>query len=1333
MSKNKSKDSRFNEFLGEKILKYIKSKHFQDKMQDLGNQAFVVYDGNKIVIRNVEDFISYFKTDNSVSYSKKNFRIAIQMLKEKHKIKDEEPQPSIHNKFHNTNISQTVTTTPRPERVEPPFPTQLAGRIEKDRLGGYILVPIAKKYKDETIHIFDADAKNYEGKIVGVRIFSSPNGIHDAGTIIRPLEERGETKLISRILALAFDAGIDPTPVNTVDNIMKEWLAVAWTDILLERANLHQDMTESQRDEWVKNEWQNVLNAGLNSDQKFPPHIVEKLAQTEAVEYIRDERILSKLLDGLKEYQPPVNKPELRQRVTELTGILYDWDSIPTKVTENDPEDKWSVEHMKEKYPNFFDARHLPFVTIDPLTCKDMDDAVYVEKLPNGGYMQYTAISLVSEYIQDMKSILNCALNRGNSSYFADMVAPMLMPKLSNIIGSLNPDEDRLSFITAVEYDKDGNVVNETLTPGVIKSRHKFAYEDVDKIFNNDEEEKAKHSPEILNSLSALKDFEDIIRPIREQNGSTKFLTREFTYRLNKDRTGVDEIFADNSTKAHMSVETCMLTANEALARYAIENEIPIIYRVEDPIEPDKMDQIRAFLDTMHIPFDCGESVDSYGELQVAINNAIEYAFKRDGELFANIVSENIIKCLPRARYDTQNVGHFALNFEAYSHSTSPIRRFADTISQIQVLSHMAGLPLPFTTEEINEICEQINKTERNSADLEMQVDDFLNAWYVQQRLNAGEDLTEKGYISRVERDKITITTSYGKVIIELAENQESSPFRLAPDLMSITNNVTGFTYKVGQALEVKPTGVDIGTCKIAAEIVREKGVETTKHVRYEDEIKHFTHLPYNPKQNVLNLIANYKNSSPITIHEHTLKSDGNIDLKHLVKHALDNNFALVGAADHNYISLAKLNEEFGVSPLETKLAYFPLNLSSLGDKYKDKSILYTNVCEFTTRDNVTLNIKENKAKYHFLIVGAKIDDANSPLMQLLQHKRQNDIDYDLAPIEYLFRYQKVPFPSREINQYRTMLHNSGYESTEIHTDDVMALFDMHPNLVKKLGLKRATIKKMLNCIPTIRRLNVPDDILIDAAHASGALVLMAHPAKNLRRVDDISSAVEHLIAIGIDGFNIKEYDDPAINAIIKNICTSVKTNNPLILDAGGNDCHTLEDYSNADYFKFTISKCRNFVTELECLQQARLEGKLTHRDYNINLDAVNEFIEGIKARTTGLDYYEAFKAKVDAMFKIEELKAELVSARDKSKDSYYTEVLLKKIVNENTPKEVIDYLKSQRTVPISVVDQILEGTFVPPESAPSEKSAKRNHVSKNASDSHNTGRVGKNTGGKNR
>ena len=296
---------------------------------------------------------------------------------------------------------------------------------------------------------------------------------------------------------------------------------------------------------------------------------------------------------------------------------------------------------------------------------------------------------------------------------------------------------------------------------------------------------------------------------------------------------------ADNSTKAHEMVETPMLSANQAFATFAAENGIPIIYRVEDFIEEEKIEQITAFLEKMQIPFDFDGHYESFGSLQIAINKAVARANAKNGELFAQVVSEQLIKCLPRARYDVDNCGHFALSFEEYAHTTSPIRRFADLINQMQILAFKSGKPLPFKDEELREICSHINYTERNSAELEMQTDELLNAWFVKQRLDAGEDLTEKGYISRVARDRITIATSFGSAIVELADSAYDSPFRLSEDMLSIKNSVTKKEYHVGQPLEVKPTKVDIDSCAINAEIIFEKG-SAERNSQYADEIRNF-------------------------------------------------------------------------------------------------------------------------------------------------------------------------------------------------------------------------------------------------------------------------------------------------------------------------------------------------------------------------------------------------------------------------------------------------------------------------------------------------------------
>ena len=1013
---------------------------------------------------------------------------------------------------------------------------------------------------------------------------------------------------------------------------------------------------------------------------------------------------------------------EIEPDPSVMDAIQRELDEIADHVSENDPDDRWSIANMKEKYDNFLDARDLPFVTIDPLTCKDMDDAVCVVKNPDGSYTEYVAISLISEYIKPGGAIFQEALRRGNSTYFADMVAPMLKEKLSNGIGSLNPSEDRLSLITKIEYDKNGNIISETVQPGVIKSRHKFAYEDVDKIFAGDQEERAKHSEEVLKSIDALHELENIIRPIREANGSTDFITSEFTYRLNKARNAVLEAFADNDTEAHKSIETAMLTANEVFARYAEEHNIPIIYRVEPTIEPESIDKITAILASMGVPFEIGEEVSNYGDLQVAINKAVKYAESEKGKLFAQVVSESIIKCLPQAAYSVDNTGHFALNFEAYAHSTSPIRRLADLVNHMQVTAHMAGKELPFTEDQLRDICEQINKTERNSAKLEMDASSFLNACFVKQKMDKGVDLSGFGIISRVERDRITVATENGKMIIELADCEANSPFRLDPGQCSITNSITKQTFKIGQSLRVKPIDVNIDTCEVIAEIVRTKGLEE-KGTSYAEEAHAFFSARPSEKHPAA-VVPNDEGApfeGPVTIHEHTLKSDGNISFEEFLKYAEKNNYVLAAPADHHYITLKYLNSKFGITRQDFKShAYITLDLSRLGKEFEGKTLRYVNVCEFTTRDEEVLNIKGNNAKYHFLIVSPQLTSESSPFMQLLTLKRQNDIDCDLAFIEYLFRYKGVKYPSEQVNKYRAQLKAHDGESLQISREMSVDFFRKNKDLLDQLGLKLSMVKKLYNNFPTIKRLNVPVNILMSAAHASGAIVLMAHPAKNLRRVDDFQLAIEKLLKRGIDGFNIREHEDREINQQIKVACLRTSTLNKPILDAGGNDCHTLDDYEGADVLRFSTDKCKNFIKALEQLEYARQQGLTTNRQYdNINLEEVEKFIRETKATfQNGLDYFEAFRQNADAIFKLEHLKEQLEAGLIRS-DKYDSKFILKKFFKESVPKEVHAYLKSHKTVSLKTIAEMQAGTFVSPVSTGSTRSAKRNMVSKPAQGFH--------------
>ena len=1036
---------------------------------------------------------------------------------------------------------------------------------------------------------------------------------------------------------------------------------------------------------------------------------------------LEGEEYVSKLIAmvmGLA-FNHGINLNPDQQNLNEIAAELAE---IPTKVLEDDPNDKWSIANMKNEFSNFQDLRHLPFFTIDPATCLDMDDSVCVVKNPDGSYTEYVAISLVSVYIKTFGALFNAAYEKGNSSYIADFVDPMMREKLSNIIGSLNAGEDRLAFITKIDYDQDGNILNESMFPGVMRSRHKFAYETVDKIVSGDRTECKKYPEEILQAIKALRELEDLIRPRRQADGSTNFATREYTSRLTEDRNGIKEQFADNSTKAHEMIETAMLTANEVFARFAIEHEIPIIYRVEDQISDRQIDEIRAFLGKMGVPFNLPEESESHAELQNAINEAVEVAQRKKGDLFAQVVSEGIIKCLPKARYDVHNVGHFALNFDAYAHTTSPIRRFADFVNQKQILAYMAGKPLPFTEQQLADICAHINYTERNSAELELEVQELLNAWNIDQKLKNHEDLSTVGYISKLDKEHITVTTDYGHVVIDLASGGRNGTFEISKDRLTIINTQTHKKYYVGQEINVKPTHVDIATSTIKATQEFERGDS-----QYMKELNAFFKTSPDKRQSSLLLwnqsdIPESKNR-PLGLHDHTLKSDGRVSWLQLLSNAANNNYAYIAAADHNYINFSKLKEVFGVRPADMANAYLPLDASVLGKKFTGQVLKYVNACEFTVYDTNTPNKKGNPTKYHFLVVAPKLDTMNN-FLRLLAIKRQNDIDHDLARIEYIFRYRGVQFPAEKVNEFRHRKYLAGKSIKRFTPELAKEFFDTYPDIVASLGLNKSVIHQLIDAVPDVKKLFVPADLVVKLAHECGAFVLVAHPAKNLTEAENLNDAIKSLIKMRVDGFNLKEADDVAINSAIRYYCSRVKRKDPMINDGGGNDRHSLHDYQETNHEKFTEENSPVACQELENLQIARSQGKISHRRLPKMTDNEKAEVETILHELEtdySWDSYNTFVEAADEILQTEKLKTTFAFARYKKNKSLYLtkEILpvLQVIAKSYIQPEAIDFLKANKVVTIKDLKSIIQGEFnITENQVDTVKSDKRFMVSKVAS-----------------
>ena len=510
---------------------------------------------------------------------------------------------------------------------------------------------------------------------------------------------------------------------------------------------------------------------------------------------------------------------------------------ISNHVSEDDENDIHSIASMKRRYKNFKDLRDVPIITIDPLTCKDMDDAVHVAKTPDGGFVQTIAIAFVEEYVKKGSEIDEWARENGNSYYIGDMVASMLRSELSNGICSLNPNEDRLAMVATVKYDRNGNMVGYEFNPAVVRSRKKTAYEHVDAITGELGSEaklieRIKHNPEVLDSVDNLEELEYLIRAQRES--STKFLTRDITYRMNSERTEIASTNADNDTLAHRMIETPMLTYNQLLADYAQKNNIPILYRVEDTIEEEALDKIKSFLEGLGIPFNENVNTTDFGELQKEINNAVNFALHKSGHvepttedrLFAQVVSENIIKNLPRARYDAKNTGHFALGFDEYAHSTSPIRRYADLVNQRQITAHMRGEQLPYSEEELNEIAEHLNICERKADEAEREAQASLEAFYIEKLLKEGQRIEGVGFVSQVEDGYIVVEHEHGSVRIDMPKGQN--------DELLVNANAA---YIIGAKVNVQVTGANPNTGVVMGREIWSKEGKTKDFISEDDDI----------------------------------------------------------------------------------------------------------------------------------------------------------------------------------------------------------------------------------------------------------------------------------------------------------------------------------------------------------------------------------------------------------------------------------------------------------------------------------------------------------------
>ncbi len=331
-----------------------------------------------------------------------------------------------------------------------------------------------------------------------------------------------------------------------------------------------------------------------------------------------------------------------------------------------------ATEVPPEEMAQRVDLRDRNIVTIDGETAKDFDDAVEVQKLPNGNYLLGVHIADVSHYVTEGSLLDSEAFERATSVYFPGRAVPMLPERLSNGICSLNPQIERLTFTCEMEIDAKGRFIQHKIYKSVIRTRERMTYTDVNAILTDCTPELKARYGYLIPDFERMHALYDVLRRRREQRGSIDFDLPEAEVML--DATGVIEaIRATERNVAHRLIEEFMLSANEVVARELVFANQPGLYRVHPQPDAQKLEDLREILKEFKLKLRGDVEEIRPGELQHVLK---QVAGRPEERFLTNI----ILRSMKRAYYSETSTGHFALAFEHYCHFTSPIRRYPDLI-----------------------------------------------------------------------------------------------------------------------------------------------------------------------------------------------------------------------------------------------------------------------------------------------------------------------------------------------------------------------------------------------------------------------------------------------------------------------------------------------------------------------------------------------------------------------------------------------------------------------------------------------------------------------------
>ncbi len=446
------------------------------------------------------------------------------------------------------------------------------------------------------------------------------------------------------------------------------------------------------------------------------------------------------------------------------------------------------------------DLRALPLVTIDGETARDFDDAVFAEK-QGSGWRLVVAIADVSHYVQPATALDREARERGNSVYFPRRVIPMLPEKLSNGLCSLNPDVERLAMVCDMRIDRHGEITDYQFYPAVFRSQARLTYDQVWNWLAGMTQPENDFHRGLQPHLQTLYALFKVLVEARGKRGAIDFETIE-TMMLFNAQGKIENIVPVRRNDAHRVIEECMLAANVCASDFLQARRQPCLYRIHEGPTAEKLEALRNFLKEFGIGLGGGDdpTARDYAELLESIKD------RPDAQLLQTVM----LRSLRQAMYSPDNVGHFGLSYEHYTHFTSPIRRYPDLLIHRSIKAVLAGTHYqPGKWDDIGLHC---SMTERRADEATRDVGNWLKCYYMRDRI--GESFA--GTIAAVVPFGIFVALDevYVEGLVHVSELGEEY-FQYDSVKHQMLGERTGRRYRLGDRLQVKLVRADLETGRI--------------------------------------------------------------------------------------------------------------------------------------------------------------------------------------------------------------------------------------------------------------------------------------------------------------------------------------------------------------------------------------------------------------------------------------------------------------------------------------------------------------------------------------